>query len=252
MEYLKRYQVVQAALDLFSSPSYLEIGVCSGATFHAVNAAYKVAVDPNFVFDLDSARNQNPHCLYYEVTSDYYFGHLASREQKFDVIYIDGLHTFEQTLRDLLNALSYLKKGGVVVIDDVKPDTYSASLRLQAEERLLKKTLAHEAIKESWMGDIYKLVFFIDVFMQQYSYRTVQENHGITVTWEETRSEINDHDCQMEWICGLQFKDTILHQSRYQWEPLSQITDRTNNTRSRLLPISEDGILPAHIATASG
>jgi predicted O-methyltransferase YrrM len=67
--------------------------------------------------------------IYHKTISDIYFGELASSDEKFDVIVLDGLHTFEQTLRDLLNSEAYLKPNGVVIIDDVMPNSYQASLR---------------------------------------------------------------------------------------------------------------------------
>ena len=47
----------------------------------------------------------------------------STPDAQFDVIYLDGLHTVEQTLRDLLNALPHLQPQGVIVIDDVRPPT---------------------------------------------------------------------------------------------------------------------------------
>src|ERR1022692_2180630 len=99
MAMVSRADVVQALVDLYEEPSYLEIGVHSGETFHAVKAKRKVAVDPKFAISPEN-REASDVVVYHEVTSDIYFGELASSDEQFDVIFLDGLHTLEQTLRD--------------------------------------------------------------------------------------------------------------------------------------------------------
>jgi hypothetical protein len=94
-----RDAVLQGLLALFAAPSYLEIGVSKGVTFHRIQARRKVAVDPRFRFDVAAARKENPSASYHEVPSDVYFGTIVDPGERFDVIYLDGLHTAEQTLR---------------------------------------------------------------------------------------------------------------------------------------------------------
>ena len=86
---LSRAEVVQGLLGRHSVPSYLEIGVSTGATFHAVKASRKVAVDPHFDFDLEAARASQPEAQYHEITSDEYFGRIAAPSDRFDVIFLD-------------------------------------------------------------------------------------------------------------------------------------------------------------------
>lgn len=47
---ISRPQVLQAFLSFYQKPAYLEIGVQNGATFHALHAGSKTAVDPRFNF----------------------------------------------------------------------------------------------------------------------------------------------------------------------------------------------------------
>lgn len=44
---------------------------------------------------------------------------LKSDESNFDLIFIDGWHTFDQTLLELFYSLKLIKVGGLIVIDDV-------------------------------------------------------------------------------------------------------------------------------------
>lgn len=89
--------------------SYLEIGVHTGATFNRVECPRKVGVDvvnPAGLLDLKV------------MPSDEFWD--TSRET-FDLIFIDGLHTYSQSWKDLVGALGHLNPGGVIVLDDCNP-----------------------------------------------------------------------------------------------------------------------------------
>ena len=63
-------------------------------------------------------------------TSDDFFSldaHKVFKENKIDVAFIDGLHTYEQSLRDAVNCLKYLNKGGLHYIHDCNPQSEEAS-----------------------------------------------------------------------------------------------------------------------------
>lgn len=64
----------------------------------------------------------------------------------FDVIFIDGLHIYEQARRDVVNAIKFLKPGGWVAIHDVLPDDAVSE---------------HVPIISSgpWCGDVWKVAF---------------------------------------------------------------------------------------------
>jgi hypothetical protein len=157
---------LQTILALFAEPSYLEIGVNTRETFFAVDAVRKVAVDPRFQFDVDAAREREPRSEVFEVESDVYFGELIRPDDIFDVIYLDGLRTFEQTLRDFCNAIQFLREDGVIVIDGVIPNSYSASIPDASTAEAVKGALKDR--DQSWMSDVFRLVFFFQAFFQQY------------------------------------------------------------------------------------
>jgi hypothetical protein len=224
---LPQADVLNALLSLHRSPSNLEVGVSRGETFHQVNAARKIAVDPTFRFSVPDYKPVNPNARYHEVESDVYFGRIARPGDSFDVIYLDGLHTLEQTLRDLLSSLSFLKDRDVIVIDDLYPSSHSASLPSQSDARIVR---AKAGIKrKQWMGDVYRLVFFIDSFMQQLSYRTVEENHGQLVVWRKQR----------QWVT-----DVVLKEDVFRFEPFEAIRGEYAETMNLGLPNLQFGHLP--------
>jgi hypothetical protein len=215
-----RSEVVQAFLDLYPDPHYLEVGVSRGVTLHAVRAARKVGVDPSYKFD--PAVEGQAGTEYRTATSDAYFGEL-SREEMFDVIYLDGLHTFEQTLRDLLSALEHLKPHGVIIIDDVYPISYAASIPDLVASKRLRRELGIE--KAAWMGDVYRLVFFIQSFCQSLSYAGVAENHGQLVAWRAPRPEASIPQRRVEEVGRMPYESAVLDRGVFGFTALAGIIE---------------------------
>ncbi len=91
--------------------TYLEIGVRKGYNFHQVDVFEKTGVDPN------------PECeCNYVMTSDAFFQQLSVKN-KYDIIFIDGLHLEEYVDRDISNSLLHLNKNGSIVVHDCNPPT---------------------------------------------------------------------------------------------------------------------------------
>lgn len=217
-----RWEVVQGLLDFFDAPRYLEIGVNKGLTFHELHAELQVAVDPTFNFDWEAEQAQRgAQAQYHQVTSDEYFGSVIDPDQLFDVIYLDGLHTFEQTLRDLNNALNHLAPGGAILVDDVKPTSYHASLPDMANFFEVRRYERDH--RPSWMGDVYKLVWFIDTFYQSLSYATVANNHGQAVIWRERREYVTERS--VAEVGEFSFESFVLEQETLHRRPLGGILD---------------------------
>jgi len=119
---VKRYDIINyILLSRTDTTSYLEIGVRRPEdNFLKIKADIKYSVDPGF------ENNENP--VDFPLTSDEFFSKMDKNDleiasKKFDVIFIDGLHTAEQTYRDILNSLKYLKDDGYIVMHDCNPPT---------------------------------------------------------------------------------------------------------------------------------
>ena len=54
-------------------------------------------------------------------TSDAFF---SENNQKFDLIFIDGLHHYEQVKRDIFNSLKFLNSKGIILLHDCLPRNY--------------------------------------------------------------------------------------------------------------------------------
>ncbi len=224
---ISRNEVVQRVLELFENPSYLEIGVNKGNTFNSVQAAEKVAVDPKFLFDHEAVAAELPGTSFHETTSDDYFASIATRETEFDVIYLDGLHTSEQTIRDLVNSISFLNSQGIIIIDDVFPSSYSASLHDRAATRILLKSTGDGS--GAWMGDVYRLVFFVESFCQQFSYGTVNNNHGQLIMWREPRQVLPTRT--LREVGEKAYKDLFMEKESFRCASLDVIMEKIKAAR---------------------
>ncbi len=100
-----RTAMVNYACSVTNAKSYLEIGCKKNVTFDTIPVLHKVGVDREMGGTI-------------RMTSDEFF---AQNKETFDVIFIDGLHTYEQVHRDISNALNALNKGGMIVLDDMLP-----------------------------------------------------------------------------------------------------------------------------------
>lgn len=225
---VRRFEAVNRLLRLHEQPRYLEIGVCEGATFERVEAPTKVAVDPEFRFDHVRAQAETPGASYHEVTSDQYFGTVVGADEMFDVIYLDGLHTFEQTLRDLLNALPHLQPHGTILVDDVRPPSYLASLPDRQNFFTVRSAIG--VTDQAWMGDVYKLLWFVDTFLQGLTYRTISNNHGQAVIWRDRRASVTGRS--MGEIARLTFEDFVLQADVLRLAPMREIMRELRATRS--------------------
>lgn len=165
--------------------SYLEIGVAKGSTFNSVDLRHKVAVDPVFRFNVEEFQQDGVEFV--AKTSDDFFLHLEE-ETAFDLIFLDGLHTFEQTLRDFCNSMSCAHRRTVWLIDDVLPVDVFSSLSSFADAVEFRKAAGVTAHANGWHGDVYKLPLMIHDFFPLLNYVTIS-NRGNpqTIVWRAPR-----------------------------------------------------------------
>lgn len=202
---------LNALAKINSAQTYLEIGVASGVTFRHVEVPFKVAVDPKFEFDATQRASQTE--VYHEETSDIFFSQHVSDYKPFDLIYLDGLHTFEQTFRDFCASLNCSHARTIWLLDDTHPTSLLAAhpdqmfaLRLREKTRIIRD--------RRWMGDVYKVVFAIHDFFPQFSYATFPE-HGQTAVWLETRTHFAPIWNSLKKISHMKYRDFLKHRNTY-------------------------------------
>jgi len=121
-----RIDLINQLIETGGYKKYLEIGCRDDACFSVIKADYKVGVDPNSGGTL-------------RMTSDAFF---AQNKETFDIIFIDGLHTYEQVLKDILNAAKVLNPGGTILMHDCLPLCCLAQFQYP--------------MVKAWNGDVWK------------------------------------------------------------------------------------------------
>ncbi len=125
-----RIAAVNLVVSQFQDCQYLEIGCANNSLFDSVPVRDKFGVDP--------ARGGT-----HRMTSDAFF---EQNTQKFDVIFIDGLHTYEQVRKDVVNSISALNPNGWVLMHDMLPRNWT--------EHHVPNLSA-----SAWTGDVWKVAF---------------------------------------------------------------------------------------------
>lgn len=142
-----------------SESKYLEIGVEYGFTFEGVKAKYKYAVDPNPKFVA------NKKMKMFQMDSNKFFASLT-KDELFDVIFLDGLHVSEQLLYDFCNSIMHIREDSWILIDDVIPrDTISAIEDQKKSLSLRKQTGKYGG---TWHGDCYKILPILKKYFPQF------------------------------------------------------------------------------------
>lgn len=172
-------RVNRYACSVSSATSYLEIGVEYGYTLEAVTLPRRVAVDPRPAFSLDSLPSG---LTVFSTTSDMFFETL-DEEITFDIIFLDGLHTYQQTYRDLMNSLLHVGRRSVIIIDDVVPSDYISSIPDPVAS--IKERATHRESDVRWHGDVFRIISVLRDHHPELQFRTiVGAGNEQTVLWK--------------------------------------------------------------------
>jgi hypothetical protein len=124
-----RWDLIQYIVDKYNFDDYLEIGCDKNQSFSKIKIKNKVGVDPISGGTIRST------------SSDNFF---KNNDNKFDVIFIDGLHYYQQVIKDINNSLEILNNDGFILVHDCLP-----------------KSLAQQAVpryRGYWNGDVWKSI----------------------------------------------------------------------------------------------
>jgi hypothetical protein len=132
-----RTDIINYLIERYKYKSYLEIGVqFPHSNYDKIEIQNKVGVEPYPAQDL-----LHKHIV--ELTSDMFFKSLEDNV-KYDIIFIDGLHTREQCREDILNSLKHLSDNGTILVHDCLPTA--------------EYQTTHEDNGREWTGDVWKSI----------------------------------------------------------------------------------------------
>lgn len=108
LDKMNRTKIINRLIRVNGYQTYLEIGVYKPKrNFDLIKCPLKVGVDPN---------GRATH----KMTSDEFF---KMNSLKWDIVFVDGLHTYEQAKRDVENSLRVLTDNGTIVMHYCNPPT---------------------------------------------------------------------------------------------------------------------------------
>lgn len=143
---MNKAEIINYLITKRNYKSYLEIGVDSGKNYQQIVCENKYCVDPyplNSRQDDIKKEDDIPKFLTWRLTSDEMFKTVC-KNTKFDIIFIDGLHTEEQVGKDIINSLKHLNPGGCIVVHDCLPPNENAQIVPR--------------IQGLWCGDVWKAI----------------------------------------------------------------------------------------------
>ena len=176
-----RWDLIEYLIKKNNYKNYLEIGCDKNQLFSKVNINNKIGVDPV------SGGNVRK-------TSDDFF---KENKSTFDIVFIDGLHTYEQVKKDILNSVNCLLNEGIILVHDCMPD----SLGKQAVPRY----------KMQWNGDVWKAI--VDLRQQEnLEIYTCEIDQGIAIITKKKNTSILKLD---KPINKLKFKDYFNNYKEY-------------------------------------
>lgn len=152
-DYMTRTEIINSLIQKYNYKSYLEIGVNTplqpGYNWIGIKIQTKHGVDPNVETT-------------FQMTSDEFFEkHIA---QKYDIIFVDGLHIFEQVYKDIINSLKYLNDNGTIIVHDCNPMDEITQRRVRASD--------------AWHGDVWKAILKLRIEEKNLEVFTVNTDEG--------------------------------------------------------------------------
>ena len=173
-KYSKRFEIINRIIEIKNYEKYLEIGCQKNENFSKINIKNITGVDPN-----DGGTHR--------MTSDQFF---SDNQENFDLIFIDGLHEYEQVKKDIYSSLKVLTKNGVILIHDCLPSK-----------------IWHQTVPQthsSWNGDVWKAIVECRTDMNIDTYTCVAD-HGIGVVFR--RKNLNPLEIKISNFHELKFID---------------------------------------------
>jgi len=176
-----RSEIVNYLIKKNNYKSYLEIGCNKNDLFSKVIIKNKVGVDPNEGGTI-------------KLTSDNFF---KVNKDTFDIIFIDGLHVYEQVKRDILNSVKILNKNGIILIHDCLPN------------KIWEQNIPR--MNGAWSGDVWKSI--IDLRRNKnLDIYTLIADRGIGVVLNRKNKNLLVLDTNIK---KLKFSDYYLNHNRF-------------------------------------
>ena len=153
-----RIDLIKYVIEKNKYKNYLEIGCNSDDVFNHITIE-KTGVDPV------SGGN-------FRGTSDEFF---LQNSKNYDCIFIDGLHVYQQVIKDILNSIKILNNNGVIILHDCLP-----------------KSIGHQRVprtRYNWNGDVWKAVVEARTW-KDFETFTILADQGLGIIKKKNNSDL--------------------------------------------------------------
>ena len=176
-----RWDLIEHLDNKYNFSNYLEIGWNDDELFSRIKIKNKIGIDPVIGGNM-------------KITSDDFF---MQNKLKFDCVFIDGLHIYDQVKRDIVNSSEFLNDNGFILVHDCLP----RSISNQAVPRY----------KLTWNGDVWKAIVDLrrDPNLEIF---TCLADEGISIIQNKKNSNILKIDKK---ISEIKFKDFYYNHQEY-------------------------------------
>jgi len=176
-----RWDLIEYLSNKHKFSSYLEIGCNDDELFSRIKIKNKIGIDPVIGGNM-------------KITSDDFF---LQNKLKFDCIFVDGLHVYDQVKRDIVNSSKFLNENGFILVHDCLP----RSISRQAVPRY----------RLTWNGEVWKAIVDLrrDPNLEIF---TCIADEGISIIQNKKNSNILKLDKK---ISELKFKDFYYNHKDY-------------------------------------
>ena len=176
-----RWDLIEHLDNKYNFSNYLEIGCNDDELFSRIKIKNKIGIDPVIGGNM-------------KITSDDFF---MQNKLKFDCVFIDGLHIYDQVKRDIVNSSEFLNDNGFILVHDCLPRSISS----QAVPRY----------KLTWNGDVWKAIVDLrkDPNLEIF---TCLADEGISIIQNKKNSNILKIDKK---ISEIKFKDFYYNHQEY-------------------------------------
>jgi hypothetical protein len=209
---ISRLDLIQHAIDAIGAVRYLEIGVAEGRCFCGVRVAERIGVDPIAAAPAVVAQLAAPGGTYVSLTSDIFFSREAPRllAHGVDVVFIDGLHTYDQSYRDCVNALRYLKPGGVIFMHDCLPISAAEACAAPSYDEAIR--LNGPGWSGLWTGDGWKAIVALRSLHTDVEACVLDCDHGVGMVWRRSARRALGYTADQ--IAAMSYDDLVRDRTR--------------------------------------
>lgn len=211
---MERQELIQSLINKHHFQTYLEIGVRDGNVFFSIECKKKVAVDPAFAFQTKQRIKRMLYSFFgsrfFDLTSDEFFERHADRifkQQKLDMVLVDGMHEMRFALNDILHSLEYLSDDGFIIVHDCNPLSEHAACSF---EEWKARNFAGV-----WNGDVWKSITYLLKNRTDLHVFVIDTDHGLGVIRKRgsAAQPRPEHEISLKEVEAFSFRELERHRT---------------------------------------